>query len=170
MNFKELCIKRFSVRSYLPTQVPDSAVEYILECARLAPSAVNKQPWVVYVCRDETVRQQLQAAYNRSWFQQAPMYLVVCHKTDASWVRPADQKNHGDIDIAILSEHICLAAAEQGLGSCWVCNFDPEGVRTALNLEANLEPAVIIPLGYSNETETDHPKTRKPLNEICIIK
>lgn len=53
MNFKELCTKRFSVRSYLPTQVPDSAVEYILECARLAPSAVNKQPWVVYVCRDE---------------------------------------------------------------------------------------------------------------------
>ena len=154
MNFKELCIKRFSVRSYLPAQVPDSAVEYILECARLAPSAVNKQPWVVYVCRDETVRQQLQAAYNRSWFQQAPMYLVVCHKTDASWVRPADQKNHGDIDIAILSEH----------------NFDPEGVRAALNLEANLEPAVIIPLGYSNETETDHPKTRKPLNEICVIK
>ena len=94
MNFKELCTKRFSVRSYLPAQVPDSAVEYILECARLAPSAVNKQPWVVYVCRDETVRQQLQAAYNRSWFQQAPMYLVVCHKTDASWVRPADQKNH----------------------------------------------------------------------------
>lgn len=98
------------------------------------------------------------------------MYLVVCHKTDASWVRPADQKNHGNIDIAILSEHICLAAAEQGLGSCWVCNFDPEGVRAALNLEANLEPAVIIPLGYSNETETEHPKVRKPLNEICVIK
>ena len=116
MNFKELCIKRFSVRSYLPAQVPDSAVEYILECARLAPSAVNKQPWVVYVCRDETVRQQLQAAYNRSWFQQAPMYLVVCHKTDASWVRPADQKNHGDIDIAILSEHL-ESGSESGAGS-----------------------------------------------------
>lgn len=170
MNFKELCTKRFSVRSYLPTQVPDSAVEYILECACLAPSAVNKQPWVVYVCRDEGVCRQLQEAYNRSWFQQAPMYLVVCHQTDASWVRPCDQKNHGNIDIAILSEHICLAAAEQGLGSCWVCNFDPDGVRAALNLEANLEPAVIIPLGYSNETETEHPKVRKPLNEICVIK
>lgn len=170
MNFKDLCEQRFSARSYQSQEVPSEALDYILECARLAPSAVNKQPWLIFVCQEDSVRTRLQAAYNRAWFQEAPLYLVICRKAEASWVRPCDQKDHGDIDAAILSEHICLAATEKGLGSCWVCNFDPELVRVALDTDSSIIPEVIIPLGYTTEKAADHPKSRKSLNEICIRK
>lgn len=170
MNFKELCNKRFSVRSYLPKAIPAETLEYVLECGRLAPSAVNKQPWIIFVCQSDEIRQKLQSAYNRSWFQEAPAYLVLCRKEGTSWVRQYDEKDHGDIDVAILAEHICLAAAEQGLGSCWVCNFDPEGVRAALQIDATVIPEVIIPIGYTEDEAEKHPKNRKALKEICILK
>lgn len=170
MNFKKLCNERFSVRSYLPKDIPADKLKEILECARLAPSAVNKQPWVIFVCQSDEVRQKLQAAYNRNWFQEAPVYLVLCRKEGSSWVRQYDEKDHGDMDVAILAEHICLAATEQGLGTCWVCNFDPDGVRAALQTDRTIIPEVIIPIGYTAEKAEDHPKTRKSLNEICIQK
>lgn len=123
MSFLDLCKQRFSVRAYSAAPVSESQLDYILECARLAPSAVNLQPWRFIVVESNRVREQVQSCYKREWIAQAPLYIicVVCH--DEEWVR-RDGKRHGDIDIAIAAEHICMAAAEQGLGSCWVCNFD----------------------------------------------
>lgn len=74
--------------------------------------------------------------------------------------------NHADIDIAIAVEHLCLAAAEQGLGTCWVCNFDTPRCSEVLGLPENLEPAVLIPVGYAEDEPTE--KKRKPLNEILL--
>ena len=45
MNFKDLVTQRFSARKYTNETVSQKELDYILECARLAPSAVNKQPW-----------------------------------------------------------------------------------------------------------------------------
>ena len=75
-------------------------------------------------------------------------------------------KDHADIDIAIAVEHICLAATEQGLGTCWVCNFDPAVCRNVLSLPQNLEPAVLIPIGYPAATAEAAPKKRKEADEI----
>ena len=61
-------------------------------------------------------------------------------------MRKSDNKNHADIDAAIATEHICLAAAEQGLGSCWVCNFDPDMLKDNLHLSPNMYPVAIIRL------------------------
>ena len=82
---------------------------------------------------------------------------------DEEWVR-SDKKHHGDIDIAIAVEHLCLAATEQGLGSCWVCNFDAEQCKRLFGLGENEEPAVLIPLGYP----ADEPKgkVRKAMGDI----
>ena len=85
-----------------------------------------------------------------------------------SWHRRADNKDHADIDIAIAVEHLCLAAAEQGLGTCWVCNFDTPRCSEVLGLPENLEPAVLIPVGYAEDEPTE--KKRKPLNEILTLK
>ena len=74
---------------------------------------------------------------------------------DEEWVR-GDGKHHGDIDVAIAVEHLCLAAAEQGLGTCWVCNFDVERCKRVLSLAANEEPTVLIPIGYP----ADKPKEK----------
>ena len=79
----------------------------------------------------------------------------------------ADGKRHGDIDIAIAVEHLCLAATEQGLATCWVCNFDAALCRRLFDLPDTEEPAVLIPIGYAADTHKPH--TRKPLSEIVNI-
>jgi len=170
-SFFDLANIRSSVRSYCPTTIEQSKMNYILECARLAPSAVNKQPWKIYLITPEStaeLRQKIQQCYNRDWFKTAPYYLILCILHDQSWHRGNDGKDHGDIDISILAEHICLAAAEQGIGSCWVCNFDAKLCHELFELDCNEEPAVLIPLGYPSEDYLAKTKYRKPLEEIVI--
>ena len=166
MTFKELAQKRYSVRSYSAEPVSDEQLNYILECARIAPSAVNFQPWHFYLARTEEALQKVRLTYPRSWFATAPLVIVGCICHDQSWHRPTDQKDHGDIDIAIATEHICLAAAEQGLGTCWVCNFDAQLCHQLLQLPDNEEAAVLIPLGHLAADAQPRPTTRKPLEEI----
>lgn len=125
MSFLELARKRCSIRKYAPKNVEQEKIDYILEAARLAPSAVNYQPWYFVWVQSAEGKAKLQECYPREWFKQAPYYLIVCGDHQQSWKR-GDHKDHMDIDTAIATEHICLAAAEQGLGTCWVCNFDTE--------------------------------------------
>ena len=77
-------------------------------------------------------------------------------------------KNHADIDAAIATEHICLAATEMGLGSCWVCNFDLDLLRTNFQLPAEKYPVAIIPLGYIAE-QPERFSTRKERGEIVTV-
>ena len=79
---------------------------------------------------------------------------------------PADGKDHTDVDVAIAVEHICLAAAEAGLGTCWVCAFDVDAARRALPLKADEEPVIILPVGYPTEGAVMPEKNRKTLGEI----
>ena len=123
MDFKTLCKARYSVRAYKPDAIPAETMEYIKECTRLAPSAVNKQPWKFILFTGEDDRARMQQCYDKEWFREAPAYILVCENHGAAWTRRYDEKNHADIDVAIAIEHLCLAAAEQGLGTCWVCNF-----------------------------------------------
>lgn len=119
MTFLELVKSRYSVRSYNPDkEVEQEKLDYILECARLAPSAVNLQPWNFYVIRDPGVREKINSCYKREWILDAPLVVVITALHDKSWKRSYDGKDHADIDVAIAAEHICLAAAEQGIGSC----------------------------------------------------
>ena len=85
-----------------------------------------------------------------------------------AWIRKSDGKNHSDIDAAIATEHICLAAAEQGLGSCWVCNFDPDILKQALHLSPNQYPVAIVSLGYVKQSPEKH-SPRKEISEIITI-
>ena len=113
-----------------------------------------------------SVGRRTQQCYNREWFTTAPMYIIASVLHDEEWVR-ADGKHHGDIDIAIAVEHLCLAATEQGLATCWVCNFDAPLCKTLFDLPESEEPAVVIPLGYP----ADRPKVknRKSMEEILSI-
>ena len=163
MNFLELVKQRYSCRAYKPLGVEKEKLDYILECVRLAPSAVNKQPWRFRIVSKEEDKAKLQQCYNRDWFKTAPMYVVASVLHDEEWVR-SDGKHHGDIDIAIAVEHLCLAATEQGLATCWVCNFDAVLCKELFNLSDNEEPAVLIPLGYAEDEVK--PKNRKPIETI----
>lgn len=168
-TFKELSDLRFSVRSYSDKPVSDKQLKYIMECTRLAPSAVNIQPWHFYVITKSKDKKKLQQCYNREWFKSAPMYIICCICHNEAWIRNLDKKEHGDIDIAIATEHLCLAATEQGLGTCWICNFDARLCHNMFNLPYNEEPAVLIPIGYPAKDAVRKPKVRKDMIDILTI-
>ena len=163
MKLVELAEKRYSCRAYRSDEVERGKLEYIMECVRLSPSAVNKQPWLFRIVSCDEEKAKLRQCYNREWFGTAPMYIVASILHDEEWVR-ADGKRHGDIDIAIAVEHLCLAATEQGLGTCWVCNFDAALCKQLFGMGGNEEPAVLIPLGYAADEPKE--KRRKALGEI----
>ena len=147
-SFLELATARRSVRSYTDRTIPESTLDYVMEAARLAPSACNLKPWSFILVKDEVEKGLLQATYPRDWFKSAPMYIIACADHSRSWKRQSDNKDHADIDLAIAIQHICLAAAEQGLGTCWVCNFDPILCKSSFNIPEHIEPIAIIPIGY----------------------
>ena len=141
-------------------------MDYIMECVRLAPSAVNLQPWRFRIVTDQEAIAKLQSCYKRDWLSTAPCIIVACANHEESWHRRADNKDHADIDLAIAVEHICLAATEQGLATCWVCNFDAAKCREQLALPENLEPIALVPLGYAEDEMGE--KKRKSLEEIMF--
>ena len=165
MNLLELVNNRYSCRDYEPRSVEKEKLDYIMECVRLAPSAVNKQPWKFRIVSSDEGLQKIRQCYHRDWFNSAPMYIIASILHDEEWVR-RDGKRHGDIDIAIAVEHLCLAATEQGLATCWVCNFDAALCHELFSLTDNEEAAVIIPLGYA--ADELRPKTRKAMSEIIV--
>jgi nitroreductase len=81
-------------------------------------------------------------------------------------VRKVDQKPHGDIDVSISVEHICMAATERGLGTCWVCNYKPEPLAELFPQPEEFEAVAIIPLGHIAEDCPFAEKKRKDLDEI----
>ncbi|MDD2799114.1 MAG: nitroreductase family protein [Bacteroidales bacterium] len=168
MKFLELCQKRTSIRSFQSQPVKREDILYILEAARHAPSAVNFQPWHFIVIQEEENRLALHDCYHREWFRTAPLYIIVCADFEQSWKRKSDEKDFGEIDATIAVEHICLAATDLGLGSCWVCNFDNKKLIELLELPKHISPIAILPIGYINlEVYPELPnKLRKPLNEL----
>lgn len=168
MNLLEIVKTRKSIRRYLPREVEAEKLAYIMECARLAPSAANFQPWHFYIVESEAAKEKLYECYHNKWFstRPAPVFIVACGNRNVSWKRKTDNKDHLDIDVAIAFEHICLAATEQGLGTCWVCNFDKAKVCSCLDLPDHMEPVAITPIGYPDIEEAAQ-TPRKPMEDIC---
>ena len=164
MSLLDIISNRYSCRSYIAKPVEEEKVAYLKECMRLAPSAVNRQPWRFLLVRSEEGRAKLQSCYSRPWFNEAPLYILASVVHEEEWVR-ADGKPHGNIDVAIAVEHLCLAATEQGLGSCWVCNFDAQRCHELFAMPDTEEPVVIIPIGYASVAETPS-KTRKASDDV----
>lgn len=165
-NFLQLCQQRFSLRAYKSEKVPAEVIDYIMECVRMAPSAVNKQPWRFRLLTSAEDLCKAQQCYNRSWFATAPACFLVCRHRNEEWVRSADGKPHGDIDVAIAITHLALAATEQGLGTCWVCNFDVGAARSLFDLPAELDSVALVPIGYPAEGVVVAEKNRKPVEEL----
>ncbi len=166
MDFLTLCQNRFSLRDYAIRTVEREKIEYILEAARLAPSAVNFQPWTFLVITEGEGRQKIQESYPRDWFKNAPVYILVCANHEQAWTRKCDGANFAAVDASIAIEHMTLAATAIGLGSCWVCNFDPTTLRQNFMLPDHIEPIAILPIGYPADENTLPTKSRKPLAEI----
>lgn len=168
MDFLELAKKRISVRKFLDRPVEEDKLRLVLEAARLAPSAHNNQPYTYIVLRDRELRDKVIATSKFSWLKSAPALMVACGDHNRSW-RRFDGKDHCDIDVAIATDHLTLQAAELGLGTCWVCLFDPLKCQEILGLPEHLEPVALIPIGYPAREEENggKPKKRLELSEIA---
>jgi len=166
-SFLELAKTRFSSRKYLTKPVEEDKLLKVLEAARIAPSAANKQPWIFYVIQNEDKRNQIAEAYHRDWLKTAPVIIVACADHKKGWIR-SDNKDHCDIDLAIAIDHMTLQATEFGLGTCWICNFDPKKCSNILQLNDHVEPIAILPLAYpADSSDSDrHISARKSLSEI----
>jgi nitroreductase len=167
MDFSEVIKKRYSVRGYKPDPVEPEKLELILEAARLAPTAVNYQPFKVFVIRTGGQKEKLKAVYPKEWFAEAPLILGVCINPAECWTR-RDGKRFADVDAAIVMDHMILAATALGLGTCWIGAFDRQAARELLHVtDKDWEPVVFTPLGYSRETPANR-TGRKPLEELVI--
>jgi nitroreductase len=165
MEFSEVIQQRYSVRAYKPDPVENDKLEKILEAARIAPTAANRQPFQLVVIHTKGREAELRRMYHREWFVQAPIIICAVGLTPQGWVRGADGKNYTEVDVTIALDHLILEAANQGLGTCWIAAFNPDAVRQALDLPEEVEPIALTPLGYPAD-QSPPKKTRKSLSEL----
>jgi len=143
--------------------VEDDKLQGVLEAARLAPSATNRQALQFIVIHTEGREEELKRIYGPEWFVQPPLVICACGIPSENWVRK-DGKNYNDVDVAIAMDHLILAATEAGLGTCWIAAFDANAAREVLRLPDNVEPIAFTPLGYA--AVQPGAKKRKPLSEL----
>ncbi|XCP83465.1 nitroreductase family protein [Roseburia hominis] len=152
MDFISIAKQRRSVRSYKDQKVEPEKLEQILEAAHVAPTAANLQPVHLITVQSE---EGLAKVSKAAGIYGAPLAIIVCADHNKAWVRPFDQKQTGDIDASILTDHMMLQATELGLGTVWVCYFKPDVLRAEFNLPENLEPVNILAVGYSDDEPAD---------------
>ena len=172
-TFLDLVKSRQSDRAYLDKPVEMDKIERILEAAHLAPSACNAQPWKFIVVTSPDKRLKVADATASKvlsmnhFSKQAPVQLVLIEEngnftsTVGGW---ATNKHYPLIDLGIVASHICLAAADEGLGSCMIGWCDEKKVRNALDIPKNKRVMLVILLGYTAQPLRD--KKRKGMEEI----
>jgi nitroreductase len=166
MEFIDLITKRFSARKYTSKKIEPEKLQKILEAGRLAPTACNNQPVKLIVIESDEGLQKLEKG---SKTFDAPLAIIVCSDLSKCWRRPHDGKISGDIDASIITDHLMLQATELGLGSVWVCSFDPKILRKEFNIPENFEPVNLLIIGYSDD-DAPNPRhfIRKNIDEITV--
>lgn len=165
MRFTESVISRYSCRSYKDKEILKEDLDLILECARLAPSAANRQPWKIYIIKNENIKKKICESYSGEWLKTAPLIAVFCGLKNNNWKR-LDGADYLLCDITIVADHFIYAAHELGIGTCWVAAFNEQKVVETLNLSENEQPLILVPLGYPDD-KAPAEKKRKTIEEIC---
>jgi nitroreductase len=174
INFLELVRSRQSVREYRNKPVEPEKIKRCLEAARLAPSACNAQPWKFIVVNDTGLKNALaDAAENRilsmnHFTKQAPVHVVVVHERPNITSKLGSvikNKAYTLIDLGIATEHFCLQAVSEGLGTCIMGWFNEKKVKKLLNIPKSKRAELIITVGYPASDELRE-KKRKNLEDI----
>jgi len=172
MDFWQAIEARHSIRQFdAAREVPHKMVKQMLRTAILAPSAGNRQPWRFIIVRRPEVKEALAlAAFGQSFVSQASVVIAVCAEPARSAARYQERGTELYClqDTAAATEHILLAAAALGLGSCWVGAFDEGQAAEALNLPEGLRPVALIPIGYP-EREPASRRPRRSFDEVVDI-
>ena len=158
MDFFEAVKTRRSIRKYLKQPIPSDKLEMIFEAARLAPSAANRQPWRFVVVQDASRKKALATAANNQTFLSDAAAVV------AAVGDPEVSPRWCERDPMIATEHLALAAAALGYGTCWVGAFDEDAVKRLLKIPAKMRVIALLPIGIPNEAPA--PRPRRKLSEI----
>ena len=147
----EAIATRKSVRAFKEKDVPEEKIVRLLEAARLAPSASNRQEWRFVVVRDPLMRKHLSvAARGQTFIGAAPVVLACCAETDEH-VMACGQLCY-PIDVAIAIDHITLCAVDEGLGTCWIGAFDEDQVKELLGIPPQIRVVGLLPVGYAQDS------------------
>lgn len=176
MDFAELIRVRQSVRSYSSRPVEPDKLRLLIEAVRLAPSACNSQPWKVILVddpalRDAVARETVSTAIpmNR-WVNQAPVIAVLAVEKPKAiaqvggWLR---EREYPLYDVGIAAEHLCLQAADVGLGTCIIGWFNEKQVKKLLGIPRGTRVGLLVTVGYPADDYPIRPKTRKEAEQIC---
>ncbi len=156
-------LNRRSVRSFTSQPIEKEQIERILEAARLAPSAKNRQEWRFVVIQKKEARQKMmEAAFGQEYVGQAPAIVAVC-TTNIDYRMPNGQLSY-PIDLAFASAHIVLQAVHEGLGTCCITTFDEQEVRELLTAPFSMRVILLILIGHT-DVESE-PTQRKTLKQI----
>jgi nitroreductase len=165
MDFYDVIKKRKSVRKYKPAPIPDDVLNKILDAGRIAPSAKNIQPWRFIIVKDAATKKKVaEASRGQHWIADADVILVGCILEDIAWGRMGGYMSSGPVDLAIAMDHMILAAANEGLGTCWIGAFVEKDVKKILNVPDNVKVMALTPIGYPAEEPKD--RGRKDFEEI----
>ena len=150
MELFEAIEARYSVRGYRPDPVGDDMLAKVLEAARRAPTAANRQPFRLVVIHTAGREEELKRIYAAPWFTSAPLVIAVVAVPGEAW-RRMDGKPYDEVDATIAMDHLVLAATALGLGTCWIAAFHPDAAREVLGLPDDVEPVAFTPLGYPDK-------------------
>ncbi len=165
MEFKEVIKNRYSCKKYSDRQVEQEKLDAILEAGRLAPTAKNLQDQHIYVIRSEEMLAKVDQ--NTPCRYGAPTVLAVAFNKENVFTYPGEKRDSGIEDATIVATHLLLAAANEGVDSCWLNFFDPEKLAKDLGLPENEEVLMLLDLGYAAEGAGPLPNhsSRKDLSE-----
>jgi nitroreductase len=163
MELLNLMKNRYSVRKYKSDEIEEEKLNMVLEAARLAPTAVNKQPFQLIISKTKGKEKELNRIYHAAWFVEAPIIICACTLPEEGWTR-IDGKNYSEVDTTIAMDHLILEAASLGLGTCWIAAFDLKAAREVLNIPENVLPLLFTPLGYP--ASEPGAKSRKNMEEL----
>ena len=149
MDFLKLAQDRYSVRKFKNEHLEKKVIDEILKAGHLAPTGCNNQPQRILVINTDEAIQKLKGC-TKCHFD-APTAMLVCYCKDEVWTRKYDGKTCGVADACIVATHMMLQAHSIGVGSTWVMHFDPEAMREAYSIPANVEPVALLVMGYPAE-------------------
>jgi len=157
MDAIEALKTRRCVRAYLNKPVPREIIEDLVDCGRLAASAINIQPCEFVVVTDAAVRQQLAGISDYGRFiADAPVCILVLSKDTKYFLE----------DGSAATQNILLAARAHGLGACWVAGdkkpYAPE-ICGLLGAPEGYRLVSMVPLGYPAENPS---KAKRPLSDV----
>jgi nitroreductase len=165
MEFKEVVKNRYSCKKYSDRPIETEKLTAILEAGRLAPTAKNLQEQHIYVLQSADTLAKIDAVTPCRYG--APVVLVVAFDKTNVFTYPGGKRDSGIEDATIVATHMILAAADQGVDSCWINYLDPEKLAASLNLPENEEVLMVMDLGYAAEGAGPLPnhESRKPLSQ-----